>query len=133
MVASMIPIIMRSVRLKAVCILMASCVVMLSGCCETSVGTRTDSPSGKHWALVYNTNCGATTPYYTIVEVGEEGVRFTGKMEDAVLVVMEPAEIDVEWLSEEELLLMVPEKAPVQDNKSKYGSVSIIIERDGRS
>ena len=59
----------------------AAGIVFLSGCSDSCANTlvrRADSPDGRHSAIIFQRDCGATTGFSTQVSVLKSGVELTG-------------------------------------------------------
>ena len=112
--------------------------VLLSGCsddilfsCHFETLKEVASPNGKLVAIVFSTNCGATTAYTMEVSVFKKGETLptTRNVEANVFVAeriaVEPGAIDVTWASNEDLNLAIPESARIFVDNDHVGAVRV--------
>jgi len=81
---------------------------LLAGCelCGHELIKEAPSPERKYIATVFESNCGATTPFITQVVLRKEGRTFSAdNEEDVVFRVKEKEDVEVRWINAEQLLV----------------------------
>jgi len=76
--------------------------------CEDTKKVEVASPSGKHKVIVFERDCGATTPISTIVALVPADSTFDGEKSSRLFVIRGPAHIKVSWKSNKEALVQYP-------------------------
>lgn len=87
---------------------LVSLFFVLAGCplCGHELIKETPSPDGRYIAAVFESDCGATTPFTRQVALRTGGATFSGdKQEDVVFRVKDKEDIEVRWINAEHLMV----------------------------
>ena len=88
--------------------LLVSLFFVLTGCplCGHELIKEASSPDGKYIAAVFESDCGATTPFTRQVLLRERGAPFSGdNQKDVVFRVKQKEDIEVRWINAEHLMV----------------------------
>ena len=97
--------------------------------CETTIDREVKSPYGGRTAVVFQIDCGATTPFNTQVSIlPEHAGAFSAKLYPAFFVVRGRHDLGVEWLSGDLIKIAVPPQATVYRKIGASDGVSVIYE-----
>jgi len=81
--------------------------------CDNDTLREVSSPDGKYVATVFERNCGATTPYYTIVALRLVGTKLNAdRHEDWVFVIKRQSEVQLTWRDVHHLEVLSSESDP---------------------
>ena len=88
-------------------------LLLLSACssdlCGSTVINESVSPGQKYIATVYEWGCGATTSFNRVVNIRSTGSEFDGGNQDDWVYSLEgQLDVDVMWLSKDELKVFYP-------------------------
>ena len=81
------------------------CLLFLSSCsvCETTILETKKSPDSKYYAYIFEKNCGATTKHNRHISITDNN-QF--KLKKGNVFVMEGTEIEIDWISSNELKII---------------------------
>lgn len=113
---------------------------MLSGCadtCKNEVIARVDAPDGRHSAVLFQRDCGATTGYSTQVSVTSQGESPAGggnafRADDnhgaASAGAWGGPWVEVKWLSPDHLLVRYAKNSRIFEQDASVAGVSIAFQ-----
>jgi len=107
-------------------------VFFLAGCdlCDNSLRKESSSPSGEAIASVFLRNCGATTPFITVVTMRNVKSKLNmNKHENWVFTAHDESDIELSWETEEKLLIKYSTYDTKPTKRSQWRSVAVIFER----
>lgn len=88
---------MRAIPIFLMLLLLVSCDINL---CSNDLIDEVTSPSGKYVASTFERNCGATTPYISIVSLRSANTKFTPEdHENWVFKIRGRSSLEVSWVA----------------------------------
>lgn len=93
--------------------------------CDTVVRRTVPSPSGKAALVVFERDCGATTPFNTQVSLLPAKKTFSPAAYPSFLSVRERQDLHVRWLDEASVEIVVPPDAQVYRQEPSVGGVAV--------
>ena len=97
--------------------------------CETQVEREIKSPGGDRAAVVFQIDCGATTPFNTQVSIfPSDKESFSADRYPPVLVLRDKHVLAIEWITDDLLKIRVPSDVRIFKQTNEAGGVEIIYE-----
>jgi hypothetical protein len=90
------------------------------------------SPSGKTAAVVFGTDCGATTGFNTQLSVLPSDVAFDRDKYPPVLVLKDKKELGLRWISDVALAVAIPEGAYEYKRLGTSGDVTVTYQNGNK-
>ena len=85
------------------CLLISGCG---NGLCNNIITSESSSVDGKHTATIFVRNCGATTPYITVVSMrGADTKLDMNDYKDWLFTAHDKAVVELKWVSNDSLLV----------------------------
>ena len=97
--------------------------------CETTIDREVKSPYGDRAAVVFQIDCGATTPFNTQISiVPEPAGAFSAKRYPAFFVVRGRHDLGIEWLAGDLIKIVVPPHATVYRKIDASDGIKVIYQ-----
>ena len=97
--------------------------------CETQVEREIKSPDARTSAIVFQIDCGATTPFNTQVSIVPSSAdRFSADRYPPVLVLRDKHDLEIEWITEDAIEIKVPVGVRVYKKVGEADGVRVIYE-----
>lgn len=84
------------------------------------------SPDGKHIAMTYGRDCGATTGYNTQLSIAPAEVSFDPDLFPAVLILKGKLTLNLRWINEARLVVSVPKNA--EQYRKEFAASGVTLE-----
>lgn len=106
--------------------LLFALLLVLAGCnpCQYGVQKEIRSPSGKMVATIYQASCGATTDFATALSIRPSDKSFRPS-ENLALSIAGQQTLSLSWLSDSELVVVLPPGVQVGVKKDEMNGVTI--------
>lgn len=105
-----------------------ACDFHLAGGCVDTIKSTSVSPGGSIEAVVVETNCGATTPFYTSVHLRKVGEQLASRSADAVTVSIGKPEVALDWQDAGTLRICWPKDAEVRKLNPAWREIRVSYE-----
>jgi hypothetical protein len=97
--------------------------------CETAIDREVKSPYGDRAAVVFQIDCGATTPFNTQVSIVRgDADAFSAKRYPPIFIVRGRHDLGIEWLAGDLIKIEVPPEGKVYMKAGAAGGIKVIYE-----